>query len=135
MSKIIKRLRIPLHGNERTEFVTKKGLLIAKGYVRVIDGGRGPYIEFRRDQIQFDNLYVPKECRWRFAEDEIGKNAYYFEYRSMDAAYVKVYRQKRTVSYADYKIGLWYISPEDVIVSGFGEVFVKPVQQGSLLAI
>jgi len=31
---------------------------------------------------------------------------------------VKVYDQKRTVDYADYKVGLYYISPFDLYVEG-----------------
>jgi hypothetical protein len=31
---------------------------------------------------------------------------------------VKVYGQKRTVDYADYKVGLFYISPFDLFVEG-----------------
>ncbi len=73
MSKIIKRLRIPLHGNERTEFVTKKGLLIAKGYVRVIDGGRGPYIEFRRDQISSTTFMCRKSAGGGSLKMRLGK--------------------------------------------------------------
>jgi hypothetical protein len=31
---------------------------------------------------------------------------------------VKVYDQKRSVDYADYKVGLFYISPFDLFVEG-----------------
>ena len=31
---------------------------------------------------------------------------------------MKVYDQKRTVDYADYKVGLFYISPFDLFVEG-----------------
>jgi hypothetical protein len=31
---------------------------------------------------------------------------------------VKVYDQKRSVDYADYKVGLYYISPFDLFVEG-----------------
>jgi hypothetical protein len=105
-----KRLRIPITGNPETEFRTKSGLLVAKGYIRVVIGGRGPYIEFSESMIYKDSFFVPEEERWRHTN----KVAYYDEYRSKDTSYVKLYHQKRTVAYADYKIGLYYISPSDL---------------------
>ena len=40
------------------------------------------------------------------------------EWRTKDQSNVKVYDQKRTVEYADYKVGLFYISPFDLFVEG-----------------
>jgi hypothetical protein len=40
------------------------------------------------------------------------------ESRTKDQSNVKVYDQKRTVDYADYKVGLFYISPFDLFVEG-----------------
>jgi len=38
--------------------------------------------------------------------------------RTWDPSNVKVYDQKRTVEYADYEVGLFYISPFDLFVEG-----------------
>ena len=40
------------------------------------------------------------------------------EWRTRDQSNVKVYDQKRTVEYADYKVGLFYISAFDLFVGG-----------------
>jgi hypothetical protein len=40
------------------------------------------------------------------------------EWRTYDESRVKVYEQKRRVDYADYKVGLLYISPFDLFVEG-----------------
>ena len=40
---------------------------------------------------------------------------YYTEYRSNGESNVKLYVQKKTVSYADYKIGMCYISLDDIM--------------------
>ena len=37
-------------------------------------------------------------------------------WRTKDQSNVKVYEQKRTVDYADYKVGLYFISPFDLFV-------------------
>ena len=40
------------------------------------------------------------------------------EWRTKDQSNVKVYEQKRSVDYADYKVGLFYISPFDLFIEG-----------------
>lgn len=41
----------------------------------------------------------------------------YLEWRTNDKSRVKVYEQTRTVDYADYRIGLLYISPFDLLAN------------------
>ena len=43
---------------------------------------------------------------------------FYLGWRTKGQSNVKVYDQKRTVDYADYKVGLFYISPFDLFVEG-----------------
>ena len=97
-------------GNDHTEFYTHSGLLIAKGYKRIVYGKRGPYIEFDESHIKTDHIYIPVESTWRIGSHK----SFYLEYRSMCKSYIKIYYQKRLVSYADYKIGFFYISPYDL---------------------
>ncbi len=40
------------------------------------------------------------------------------EWRTKDHSNVKIYDQKRTVDYADCKVGLFYIFPFDLFVEG-----------------
>jgi exo-beta-1,3-glucanase (GH17 family) len=47
----------------------------------------------------------------------LGK-AIFLEWRTKDQINVKVYDQKRTVDYADYRVGLFYISPFELYVEG-----------------
>jgi hypothetical protein len=64
------------------------------------------------------NLTIPHEQEWRVGNS----HAFYLEHRSRDAAFVKVYEQRRTVTYADYRIGLFYIAPADVLVGDDAEI-------------
>src|ERR1019366_10060851 len=41
------RLRIPVDGDPAMRLFTRSGTLAADGYLRVVIGGRGPYIEFQ----------------------------------------------------------------------------------------
>lgn len=90
---------------------TTSGLVVAIGYTRIVHGGRGDYLEFTSDQILRKELHIPIAQDWRVESH----SAYYVEFRTKDD--VKVYFQRRRVNYADYKIGLWYISPE--FIQGF----------------
>lgn len=95
---------------EDIHFYTQSGALIAKNYVRVVIGDRGPYIEFTGKHINHEALRIPASQEWRRSH----RGCYYLELRSTDESYVKVYLQKRTVKYADYIIGCYYISPFDL---------------------
>jgi hypothetical protein len=56
-------------------------------------------------------MRVPAEELYRFNDPHV----YYGEYRSHDKSDVKVYWQKKTVDYADYRVGRYYISPFDLV--------------------
>ncbi len=112
MKKVRNQLLIGIdHGDDAMKFYSSSGLLLATGYTRVVIGKRGPYVEFDDEHIQWKHFFVPVKEAYR----ETNKVVFYLEYRSFDAAKVKLYRQKRTVAYADYKIGMCYISPSDLL--------------------
>ena len=97
------------------EFKTSSGLIIATGFVRLVIGERGPYIEFAKEHLIPANLYMPDNQKWRINSARKGY-AYYLEYRTRDASYVKIYYQRKLVNYADYRQGMFYISPNDLTV-------------------
>ena len=106
MEEKIKQLN--LNGNNTIQFHTRSGTLLSKGYSRIVVGERGPYIEFKN--LRFSVIGIP------FNEfSRLWRDVYYVEYRSRDESQVKVYKQKKKVKYADYKIGLFYISLFDLI--------------------
>ena len=110
MQNYAKRLRLPLEGQEDITFYTKSNTPIARGYIRVVIGGRGPYIEFAPKQIITQSFHIPENQRYRLDD----KRVYYIEARSKDESNVKLYFQRKTVEYADYKINMVYISPFDL---------------------
>src|SRR5450759_3916072 len=103
------RLRIPVDGDPAMRLFTRSGTLVADGYLRVVIGGRWSYIEFQT--VWQSHMRVPAEELYRFNDPHV----YYAEYRSHDKSDVKVYWQKKTVDYADYRVGRYYISPFDLV--------------------
>jgi len=99
------------------EFRSKLNKLLAVGYTRVVHGGRGDYIEFEKGQIIWPNFIVPTSQEYRLTEAWRNR-VYYAEYRSTGGSYVKLYLQYRTVEYADYRVGMCYMSPQDLVWDG-----------------
>lgn len=102
-----KQIKIRDVGDETTLFLTNNGYRLAQGYNRVVFGGRGAYVEFQPRHIFHTNIHIPENQLFRLSDPRI----YYIEFRSGDESNVKVYYQMRTVAYADYKIGMFYICP------------------------
>ena len=98
------------------EFRDKHGNVLATDYIRLVVGGRGRYIEFDKDQINWDVFSIPEEQKYR-TSDKWRQIVYYIEYRSK-WTYVMLYEQLKTVNYADYKIGRYYIAIGDVVWDG-----------------
>ncbi|MBU2652555.1 MAG: hypothetical protein KKA81_16645 [Bacteroidetes bacterium] len=91
--------------------ITQAGETVCRGFTRVVIGDRGPYLEFSREQALLDRFSVPKNQQYRLTPAWKDK-VYYVEYRTPSG--VMIYEQLRTVSYANYKVGMFYVSPWDV---------------------
>jgi len=111
------RLNIPIIGNDNTSFSTNTGLHIATGYTRVVIGGRGPYVEFAMGHLLLGNTHIPEDQKYRLTMPWL-ERVFYLECRTNDTANVKIYHQFKTVNYADYKVGMFYISPFDLMAFG-----------------
>jgi len=92
-----------------TPLYSKTGIGITKGFERIVYGDRGAYYEITEDQIIKNRIFIPDNTKWRITH----KEAYYIEYRTI-VDDIKVYYQLRTVDYADYKVGFYYISIENI---------------------
>jgi hypothetical protein len=94
--------------------------LVAFDYCRIIYGGRGEYIEFDECSLNWDIIFIPNNQKmkntFKFNVLWLHSNlTYYDEYRTNDKSYVKIYYQRAKVSYADCKIGFYYISVYNIV--------------------
>lgn len=114
-------------GNANRVFRTKGGQIFAVGYERVVYGDHGPYVEFRREQIR---------CTLQRKFDRDPPSGAYYEWLyPVGEPSVKVYLQRRAVKwldnppaggfmgnrrdgYADYRVGMIYVSPFDLVKDG-----------------
>ena len=122
-----KRLRIPTCGHCDLPLYSRDGLLLAKGYRRVVIGERGPYVEMLQRHIIRVHFHVPEDQRYRLKSRDV----YYIEFRSNCPSRVKAYLQRRAVEYADYRVGCWYISPAD-LCTAYGQRALSPPPSSQL---
>lgn len=119
------RLQIPIDfGDCITRFYTRCGTHIATGYKRIVIGARGPYIEFEESNIIRESICIPENEMWRLQSNV----SYYVEYRTNDICNIKIYFQKKTVNYADYKLDFYYISPFDLKTDAIDNIII-PLRQ------
>lgn len=83
------------------------GTLFAKEFVRVVHGGRGDYVEFEPEQI-----LLPLVSKFGNDITKDNLDIYYWWMIPEGHPDIKVYLQKKTVKYADYKIGKLYVAPD-----------------------
>lgn len=84
------------------------GVQFSKGYERVVHGGRGAYVELTKEQI-----LVPLKSKYNIPlPEKIDLQPFYYYYLIPEGRDEKIYWQIKTVKYADYKIGYYYISPD-----------------------
>ena len=131
MKSYKQRLTIPLIGNSSIQFYTSCHLLIANGYTRVVIGGRGPYIEFSDNQIVKENITIPDNQKYRLSNPAF----FYDEYRSVDVSDIKIYHQKNEVSYADYKIGFWYICPTLLVTREYKKLLLNSTDESPIMPL
>lgn len=103
------KIDIPLDGDPDMKFYNKSGTLISSGYNRIVVGDYGPFIELNYTQMQLGNI----EEKWAGSFRKIVK---YVWMQTKDSEKTKIYLQKDTVPYADYRIGCYYIHLAHVVI-------------------
>lgn len=84
----------------------KDGTLLAKSYRRIVHGERGDYVEFDKDDI-----IMPLLSKFNNDINKETNDFYYYWLYPINHPNVKIYLQQKTVKYADYIVGKYYISP------------------------
>lgn len=96
------------------------GIQISNGYERCVIGDYGAFIEIADDDIIKDNIIIKEGEEYRLNEKRYSDHVKYIWYCPEKGYPTKIYFQKKTVNYADYKIGYWYISPYECSDKEFG---------------
>lgn len=106
--------KIGVSKDDHIEVLLPDGVKLCKNIERIVIGDHGPYIE-----ISPSDLLVKTECfkgREYKHEEKYKNNIKYFDENPVGYNNVLLYNQVRGVTYADYKPGMYYVSPYDVVV-------------------
>ena len=96
---------------------TLSGSPICDGYDRIVVGDYGAFIEFSRSVFS-DSFIVQPGQEYRIDDERYSKNVKYIWLTINDGSDIKIYFQKKGVTYADYKPGKYYVSVHEVTIGG-----------------
>lgn len=92
-----------------TGLATCKGTPICNWYDRVVVGDYGAFIEFSEEAVASEYIIQPGQ-EYRVTDKKYKNNVKYVWLTINDSSGIKIYLQKRGVSYADYKPHKYYVS-------------------------
>ena len=93
---------------------TSEGTKIVNGFKRIVIGDYGAFVEIDKSQINKSAIKVKEGQEYRYTDDRFSKHVKYLWLTAKDTSDCKIYFQKKTVDYADYLPGMYYISPFEV---------------------
>lgn len=96
-----------------TGLATGNGALICNWYDRIVIGDYGAFVEFSEEAIASEYIIQPGQ-EYRVMDDKYKNNVKYVWLTINDRSGIKIYHQKRGVSYADYKPNKYYVSVHEV---------------------
>ena len=97
---------------KKEELRTLSGTPIARGYTRVVIGDYGAFVEIEDADMIKENIKTKEGQEFRSDEKYHVK---YLWLTAKDDSNCKIYLQTKTVDYADYQPGRYYISPYEIL--------------------
>lgn len=94
---------------------TRNGSLICNVYQRIVVGDYGAFVEFDVPAAEF--VIAPGQ-EYRVYDERYSKNVKYVWLTIDDGSEIKIYHQRKGVTYADYKPGRYYASVHEVFCRG-----------------
>jgi len=101
---------IELNGGGR--LLTANGSEICRKYERIVVGDYGAFVEFNKENA--GEFIIAPGQEYRVNDERYSKNVKYIWLTVDDGSNVKIYLQKKGVTYADYKPGMYYVSVHEV---------------------
>ena len=94
------------------------GTVVAKSWDRIVVGDYGAFIEFSEQPYPSCFIVAPGQ-EYRISDERYAGRVKYEWYTIDDCSAIKIYLQKKTVAYADYVPGKYYVSVHEVYPDGY----------------
>lgn len=101
-------------GDPHVVLCTLDNTILCNGYNRIVIGDYGAFVEISPGQIREEVLRCKPGQEYRYQDERFTRNVKYVWLTAKDRSYCKIYLQKKTVDYADYVPGMYYISVYEV---------------------
>lgn len=105
---------LSLNGSDQQLF-TLNNTPLCNGYDRIVVGDYGAFIEFSKEAIATE-FCIENGQEYRVNDKKYVKSVKYVWLTVNDDSHIKIYLQKRKVTYADYKPHKYYVSVHEVAV-------------------
>ena len=92
----------------------KNGIKVCNSYERIVIGDYGAFVEFNTPNTE-RYMIAPGE-EYRIKESKYADHIKYIWFTMTDNSNIKIYYQRRTVDYADYKPEMMYVSVYEVYI-------------------
>ncbi len=93
---------------------TFRGSVICESYRRIVVGDYGAFIEFDSPHDDASFVIAPGQ-EYRVNDERYSRNVKYIWLTIKDGSRVKIYHQKKSVVYAEYQPGKYYVRVHEVI--------------------
>ena len=93
------------------------GTMICTTYNRIVIGDYGAFVEITPEQICKQSLRCKPGQEYRYNEERYANHVKYLWLTTKNDSDCKIYYQKKTVDYADYQVGMFYVSPYEVFLT------------------
>ena len=89
------------------------GSMVCTNYDRIVVGDYGAFVEFS-PHYEGTNFVIAPGQEYRVNDERYSKNVKYIWLTINDGSGIKIYKQKKRVSYADYLPEKYYVSVHEV---------------------
>lgn len=89
------------------------GSMVCTNYDRIVVGDYGAFVEFS-PHYEGTNFVIAPGQEYRVNDEKYSKNVKYIWLTINDGSGIKIYKQKKRVSYADYLPEKYYVSVHEV---------------------
>lgn len=115
--------------NRQFSITTADGIQIAKKWDRIVIGDYGAFVEISDEDMIKENIHIPARQMYRVNDPQYSEHVKYLWYEPNTGYPAKLYCQLKTVTYADYKAGKWYISPYETAQANEKQISQEPVNE------
>lgn len=103
-----------LFENNEQPLLTIAGTKLCERFNRVVIGDYGAFVEIDPEDANESLFVVAPGQEYRINDPRYSKNVKYEWLTVADGSKIKIYRQKKIVTYADYVPGKYYVSVHEV---------------------